>query len=95
MLFASYADIVIPKAQRTNPSFLTTSMQYPAQALGLLMIEVLMDLDGQDTSRESSSSQRPSTKTEKHRSPTTHTLKNINDSFDASNGTSSIWGKLH
>lgn len=27
-------------------------MQYPAQALGLLLSEVLMDLDGQDTSRE-------------------------------------------
>lgn len=78
-------------------------MQYPAQALGLLVSEVLMDLDGQDTSREValfvgfactiSVFFFPET-TEKHRPPTTHTKLNNSDSFDASNQTNSIWGKL-
>ena len=52
MLFVSYTDVMISEAQRTSLLFLTTAMQYPAQAVAPLLSGVLMDLDHQGTTPE-------------------------------------------
>ena len=52
MLFVSYADVMTSENQRTSLTFLTTSMQYPAQAIGPLLSGFFMDLDGQGTTPE-------------------------------------------
>jgi MFS family permease len=52
MLFVSYTDVMISETQRTILFFITTSMQYPAQAVGPLVSGALMDLDGQGNTPE-------------------------------------------
>ena len=52
MLFVSYTDVMISEPQRTSLLFLTTAMQYPAQAVAPLLSGVLMDLDHQGTTPE-------------------------------------------
>lgn len=52
MLFVSYNDVMISETQKTTLFFLTTSMQYPAQAVGPLVSGVLMDLNGQGNTPE-------------------------------------------
>ena len=52
MLFVSYTDVMTSEAQRTSLLFLTTAMQYPAQAVAPLLSGVLMDLDQQGTTPE-------------------------------------------
>ena len=52
MLFVSYADVMTSEAQRTTLFFLTTSMQYPAQAVVPILSGIFMNLDGQGTTPE-------------------------------------------
>ena len=52
MLFVSYTDVMTSEAQRTTWFFLTTSMQYPAQAVVPMLSGVFMNLDGQGTTPE-------------------------------------------
>ncbi|MCJ1231381.1 hypothetical protein MMC12_008058 [Toensbergia leucococca] len=52
MLFTSYTDIMVSEAKKTTLFYLTTCMQYPAQAIGPLVSGVLIDLNGQGTTPE-------------------------------------------